>query len=136
MGVSIVLAMAVSRLTSLLEFVSELQANNSQLHMSNTRLQATQKIGQAKEQQLQGKMTIHRPWVPGLTRSKAHIGLLREELALVKDAKMKLEFRIDELRRDAREVEAQKDSLEAELELPGVGESGVESSCKKRRHQG
>jgi len=110
--------MAVSRLTSLLEFVGELQAN-SQLHMSNTRLQATQKIGQAKEQQLQ-----------------AHIGLLREELALVKDAKMKLEFRIDELRRDAREVEAQKDSLEAELELPGVGESGVESSCKKRRHQG
>ena len=76
--------MAVSRLTSLLEFVGELQANNSQLHMSNTRLQATQKIGQAKEQQLQGKMTIHRPWVPGLTRSEAHIALLREELALVK----------------------------------------------------
>ncbi|PVH71038.1 hypothetical protein DL98DRAFT_540394 [Cadophora sp. DSE1049] len=125
-----------SILRTLTQFVGELQANNSQLHMSNTRLQATQKIGQAKEQQLQGKMTIHRPWVPGLTRSKAHIGLLREELALVKDAKMKLEFRIDELRRDAREVEAQKDSLEAELELPGVGESGVESSSKKRRRQG
>jgi len=73
-----------SILRTLTQFVGELQANNSQLHMSNTRLQATQKIGQAKEQQLQGKMTIHRPWVPGLTRSKAHIGLLREELALVK----------------------------------------------------
>ena len=38
-----------------------------------------------------------------------------------------------------REMEAQKDSLKADLERLGVGavfDSGVESSSKKRRHQG
>ncbi|KAH9205176.1 hypothetical protein DL95DRAFT_492337 [Leptodontidium sp. 2 PMI_412] len=100
---------------------------------------ATQGSGQAKEQQLQGKKTVLRPCVPGPTRSKAHIGVLREELELVKDAKVKLEFRIDELRRDMREVEAQKDSLKADLERLGVGavlDSGVESPSKKRPRQG
>jgi len=45
----------------MLEYVGELQANNSQLHMSNARLQATQGGGQARAQQMECKMTIHRP---------------------------------------------------------------------------
>ncbi|PVH79448.1 hypothetical protein DL98DRAFT_589316 [Cadophora sp. DSE1049] len=59
---------------------------------------------------------------------------------------MKLEFKIDDLRWDMREVEqsyknikAQKDSLKAELERLGVGavlDSGVEGSSKKRHRQG
>ena len=57
----------------MVEFVGELQANNSQLHMSNARLQATQGRGQAREQQL-----------AGLTGSKAHIGVLQRELGLIR----------------------------------------------------
>jgi len=68
----------------MLEYVGELQANNSQLHMSNARLQATQEGGQARAQQMEGKMTIHRPCIPRLTRFKAHIAVLQREIELVK----------------------------------------------------
>ena len=68
----------------MLEYVGELQANNSQLHMSNARLQATQGGGQARAQQMEGEMTIHRLCVPRLTRSKAHIAVLQREIELVK----------------------------------------------------
>ena len=73
----------------MLEYVGELQATNSQLHMSNARLQATQGSGQAREQQMEGKMTIHCPCAPGLTRSKAHMGVLQGEIELVKGMKDK-----------------------------------------------
>ncbi|PVH69321.1 hypothetical protein DL98DRAFT_176990 [Cadophora sp. DSE1049] len=117
---------------AVIQYVGELQANTSQLHMSNARLQATQGSGQAKERQMEGEMTIHCPCFPRLTRSEAHIVVLQGEIESVKD-------KIDELRRDIREVEAQKDSLKADLERLGVGavfDSGVESSSKKRRRQG
>ncbi|KAH7370399.1 hypothetical protein BKA65DRAFT_471616 [Rhexocercosporidium sp. MPI-PUGE-AT-0058] len=124
--------MAIPLLIPYVKYVSELQANNSQLHMSNARLQATQGSGQAKERQTKGEMTIHCPCFPRLTRSEAHIVVLQGEIESVKD-------KIDELRRDMREVEAQKDSLKADLERLGVGvvlDSGIESSSKKRRRQG
>ncbi|KAH6719527.1 hypothetical protein BKA61DRAFT_669855 [Leptodontidium sp. MPI-SDFR-AT-0119] len=135
-----------SILRTLIQFVSELQANNSQLHMSNARFQASQENGQAREQQMEGKMTIYRPLVPGLTKPKADIGVLQGEIELIKDAKMKLEFKINELRREMREVEqsyknikAQRDSLKAELEQLGFGailDFSTEGSSKKCCRQG
>ncbi|XMA13635.1 hypothetical protein WAI453_006426 [Rhynchosporium graminicola] len=100
---------------AVIQYVGELQANNRQLHMSNARLQATQGSGQAKEQEM-----------------GAHIDVFQREIESVK-------VKIDEMRRDMREVEAQKDILKADLERLGVGaglDSGVESSGKKRRHEG
>jgi len=103
----------------MLEYVGELQANNSQLHMSNARLQATQGGGQARAQQME-----------------AHIAVLQREIELVKDTNMKLQLQIDHLRQDMRKMEAQEASLKAELERLGVRavlDYGVESSSKKRR---
>jgi len=68
----------------MLEYVGELQSNNSQLHMSNARLQATQGGRQARAQQMEGKMTSHCPCTPRLTKSKAHIAVLQREVELVK----------------------------------------------------
>ncbi|PVH74929.1 hypothetical protein DL98DRAFT_518967 [Cadophora sp. DSE1049] len=114
-----------SILQTLIQFTSELQVNSSQLHMSNARFQASQENGQAREQQME-----------------AHIGILQGEIELVRDAKMKLEFKIDELRREMRELEksyknikAQRDSLKAELEQLGFGvilDFSTEGSSKKR----
>ncbi|KAE8441389.1 hypothetical protein EG329_005016 [Mollisiaceae sp. DMI_Dod_QoI] len=121
---------------TVIQYVGDLQANNSQLHMSNARLQATQGGGQARAQQMEGKMTIHRPCVPRLTRSKAHIAVLQKEIELVKDTNLKLQLQIDHLRQDMRKMEAQEASLKAELERLGVRavlDYGVESSSKKRR---
>jgi len=101
------------------QYVGELQANNSQLHMSNARLQATQGGGQARAQQME-----------------AHIAVLQREIELVKDTNMKLQLQIDHLRQDMRKMEAQEASLKAELERLGVRavlDYGVESSSKKRR---
>tara|TARA_R110002033_G_scaffold116106_1_gene160452 strand:+ start:596 stop:874 length:279 start_codon:yes stop_codon:yes gene_type:complete len=52
--------------------------------MSNIQIQASQENGQAREQQIEGKMTIYLPLVPGLTKSKGHIGVLQGEIELVK----------------------------------------------------
>jgi len=49
------------------QYVGELQADNSQLHMSNARLRATQGGGQARAQQME-----------------AHIAVLQREIELVK----------------------------------------------------
>lgn len=51
---------------------------------SNAQLQATQGSGQAKEQQMKGKITPSCPCVPGLIRFKAHISVLQGEIELVK----------------------------------------------------
>ncbi|KAH7330028.1 hypothetical protein BKA65DRAFT_48649 [Rhexocercosporidium sp. MPI-PUGE-AT-0058] len=59
---------------TVIQYVSELQANNSQLHMSNARLQATQGGGQARAQQME-----------------AHIAVLQREIELVKDTNLKLQ---------------------------------------------
>ncbi|KAH7378959.1 hypothetical protein BKA64DRAFT_648384 [Cadophora sp. MPI-SDFR-AT-0126] len=134
-----------SILRTLIQFIRELQANNSQLHISNARFQASQENGQTREQEMEGKMTIYRPFVSGLTKPKAHIGVLQGEIELVKDAKMGLEFKINELRREMREVEqsykniqAQRDSLKAELEQLGfraILDFSTEGSSKKRNRQ-
>ncbi|KAH7374075.1 hypothetical protein BKA64DRAFT_256611 [Cadophora sp. MPI-SDFR-AT-0126] len=99
-------------LRAVIQYVGELQTKNTQLHMRNARLQATQGSGQAKEHQIE-----------------AHIDVLQGEIESVK-------VKLDELRRDMREVEGQKDILKADLERLGVGavlDSGVESSGKRRR---
>ncbi|KAH6699897.1 hypothetical protein BKA61DRAFT_681898 [Leptodontidium sp. MPI-SDFR-AT-0119] len=76
----------------------------------------------------------------------ADIGVLQGEIELIKDAKMKLEFKINELRREMREVEqsyknikAQRDSLKAELEQLGfraILDFSIEGSSKKCCRQG
>ncbi|KAH6667185.1 hypothetical protein B0J14DRAFT_659159 [Halenospora varia] len=49
---------------TLIQFVGELQANNSQLHMSYARLQAAQENLQARERHTEGKLTIYYTCVP------------------------------------------------------------------------
>lgn len=109
---------------TVIQFVGELQANNSQLRMSHAQLQATQENRQAGERQ-----------------TEARIDLLQREVELLKDAKRELELKNDGLKRDISEVErsyadikAQKDSLKAELGLGATSDSGIEGSSKKRRH--
>jgi len=92
--------------------------------MSNIQIQASQENGQAREQQIEG-----------------HIGVLQGEIELVKDAKMQLQFKMDELRREMRELEqgyknikAQRDHLKAELEQLGfrvIFDISAEDSSKK-----
>lgn len=51
--------------------------------MSNIQIQASQEKGQAREQQMEGEMTIYLPVDHGLTKSKGHIGVLQGEIELV-----------------------------------------------------
>jgi hypothetical protein len=113
-------------LRTLIQFVGELQAKNSQLHMSHAMRQATQENLQAGDLQME-----------------ARISSLQRENDLVKDAQRKLESKYDGLVRGIREVErslentkAQTDSLRAvldELKLGATSDSGTERSSKKRR---
>lgn len=110
-----------------IQFISELQTNNSQLHMGSARLQATQENLQARARD-----------------AEARISSLQGENEFLKDAKRKLEFKIEDLRRNIREVEqsyasikSQKDSLKAELEgfKLGATVSDMESTSNKRSRQ-
>ncbi|KAH6668372.1 hypothetical protein B0J14DRAFT_161933 [Halenospora varia] len=113
---------------TLIQFVGELQANNSQLHMSYARLQAAQENLQARER-----------------HTEARISSLQRENESLKDTKMKLEFQYHDIKRDIGEVErsyanikAQKDILKAELDrikLGATSDSDMQGSSKKRSRQ-
>ncbi|KAH6670191.1 hypothetical protein B0J14DRAFT_114231 [Halenospora varia] len=109
---------------TLIQFVGELQANNSQLHMSYARLQAAQENLQARERHIE-----------------ARISSLQRKNESLKDTNMKLEFQYHDIKRDISEVErsyanikAQKDILMAELDEIKLGATS-DSASKKRSRQ-